>query len=282
MDSRDCPSVHRRALGGYGGLIIDLDGVIWVGGEPVAGAREAVAALRASGSRVLFMTNEALRSRGEIAARLTGIGIPATLAEVITSAAAAARTVGSLTGLRTRNALVLGPPALHKEISASGFQLLRCEQADQADVVVVAAHERFDYRELCAATAATRHGARLFATGRDPVFPTPAGLKPATGAIIAAIETAGATPAEVVGKPEPVMFEIARQALADCERIAVIGDNLTADIAGAKRAGLDAILVLTGMSTRAELARAVVQPDLVTDSLASVPAALMADPGSGR
>ena len=263
-----------RAPGGYDGLIIDLDGVIWLGGDPVAGSREAVAALRDRGSRVLFMTNEAVRSRGEIAARLTEIGIPATPAEVMTSAAAAARAVGSLTGWPACRVLVIGPPALHEEISAAGFRLLRCEQAGQADVVVAAAHEGFDYRELCAATAATRQGARLLATGRDPVFPTATGLKPATGAIVAAIETAGGTSAEIVGKPEPVMFDLARQALAGCERIAVIGDNLTADIAGARRAGLDAILVLTGMSTQAELARAVVKPDLVADSLASVPAAL--------
>jgi HAD superfamily hydrolase (TIGR01450 family) len=272
---------YERGEGRYDGLIIDLDGVVWLDGEPVAGAREAVAALRANGSRVLFMTNEALRSRQEIAARLTEIGIQASTAEILTSAAAVARAAGSLTGLRARNALVLGPPALAAEISAAGFRLLECERAGQADVVAVAAHEGFDYRELCAATVATRHGARLFATGRDPVFPTSAGLKPATGAIVAAVETAGGRPAEVVGKPEPVMFEIAREALAGCARIAVIGDNLTADIAGAKRAGLDAILVLTGASSRAELARAEAQPDLVADSLASVPAALGASPAPG-
>jgi 3-hydroxyisobutyrate dehydrogenase len=275
------PSPDRgrsRTLASYHGLIVDLDGVIWLGGDPIPGAAEAIAALRANGTRVLFLTNEPLRSRSAIAARLTEIGIPATPADVMTSAAGVARTVGSLAGLRTRRALVLGPPALHDEISGAGFQLLECENAGQAEVVVVAGHEGSDYRELRAATAAVRNGARLFATGRDPVFPTPAGLEPATGAIVAAVETAGGTPAVVVGKPERIMFEIAQEALAGCERIAVIGDNLTTDIAGAKRAGLDAILVLTGMASRADVERVAIQPDLVLDSLALVPAAIMSRP----
>jgi HAD superfamily hydrolase (TIGR01450 family) len=277
------PGLHRapgRAPAGYDGLIIDLDGVIWLGGDPIAGAAEAIAALRARGIKVMFLTNEPLRTCSTIAARLTEIGIPATTADVITSAAAAARTISSLAGLQTRRALVLGPPALHDEISAAGFQLLACENASQADVVVVGGHEDFNYRELRAATAAIRSGARLFATGRDLVFPTPAGPEPATGAIVAAIEAAGGRPAVVVGKPEPIIFDIAREALAGCQRIANIGDNLTTDIAGAKRAGLDAILVLTGTTDRAELERTAIQPDMVLDSLASVPAAI-ADPVPG-
>jgi glycerol-1-phosphatase len=128
---------------------------------------------------------------------------------------------------------------------------------------------------------AVRNGARLFATGKDPVFPTPAGPEPATGAILAAVETAGGMPAVAAGKPEPISFEIACQVLTGCERIAVIGDNLTSDIAGAKHAGLDAILVLTGITGQADLAHAASQPDLVLDSMASVPAAISA-PSSGQ
>ncbi len=147
---------------------------------------------------------------------------------------------------------------------------------------MVGGHEGFDYGELRAATAALRSGARLFATGRDPVYPGPTGPEPATGAIVAAIETAGGVPAVVVGKPEPIMFDIAREALAGCQRIANIGDNLTTDIAGAKRAGLDAILVLTGATVRADLEAAAIRPDLVLDNLASVPAAITAAGPGGR
>ena len=261
---------------GYDGLIIDLDGVIWCGGDPIPGAAEAIAAVRGNGIRVMFVTNEPRRSRAALAERLTEIGIPAGAADVRTSAAAAARAAGSLPGLANWRALVIGPPALHDEIGGAGFQLVNCEEAREAGVVVVGGHEGFDYRELRAAAAAVRGGARLIATGRDATFPMPDGPWPATGAILAAIETAGGMPAVVVGKPERIIFDIAREALAGCARIGVIGDHLTTDIEGAKRAGLDAILVLTGATSLADLERAPIAPDLVLDSLAAVPEAIRA------
>jgi 3-hydroxyisobutyrate dehydrogenase len=256
------------------GLIVDLDGTVWRGSEPIDGAAEGIAAVRGRGVRVLFLTNEPGSSRSSFAARLTGMGIPATPSDVMTSAAAAAQAAGSLDGLIRRQALVAGPRALRDEIKNAGFQLVSGPQARRAEVVVVGGHDGFDYAELRAAATALRNGARLFATGRDAVFPTPEGPWPGTGAILAAVETAGGVQATVVGKPEPVMFEIACQALAGCERIWVIGDHLITDIAGAKRAGLGAILVLTGMTSRAELPAAVIPPDLVLESLAALPAAL--------
>jgi len=270
---RDAPPAPAGEPVGYDGLIIDLDGVIWRGGDPIPGAAETIAAVRRSGTRVLFVTNEPRRSQAALAARLTEIGIPATVADVRTSAAVAARVAGSLPGLVDRRALVVGPPALHDEIKGAGFQLVTGEQAREAGVVVVGGHEGFGYRELRAAAVAVRGGARLIATGRDAVFPMPDGPWPATGAILAAIETAGGSPAVVVGKPERIMFDIAREALAGCARIGVIGDHLTSDIEGAKRAGLDAILVLGGATSQADLERAPIPPDLVLDSLAALPEA---------
>lgn len=261
---------------GDDGLIIDLDGVVWLGGDPIPGAAEAITAIRGSGIRILFVTNAPRRSRSALAEQLTEIGIPATTADVMTSAAVAARVAGSLPDLANRRAFVVGPPALHDEIKGAGFRLVACEEAHGAGVVVVGGHEGFDYRELRAAAAAVRGGARLLATGRDAVFPAPDGPWPASGAILAAIETAGGMPAVVVGKPERIIFDIAREALAGCARIGVVGDHLTADIEGAKRAGLDAILVLTGATSLADLKRAPIPPDLVLDSLAALPEAIRA------
>jgi ribonucleotide monophosphatase NagD (HAD superfamily) len=102
----------------------------------------------------------------------------------------------------------------------------------------------------------------------------PCGSGAATGAILAAIEKAGGAPAVVVGKPEQIMFDIAREALTGCTRIGVLGDHLTADIQGAKSASLDAILVLGGATTQVDLERAPIPPDLVLDSLAALPAAI--------
>jgi len=158
-------------------------------------------------------------------------------------------------------------------------------RARHAGLVVVGGHERFGYSELRAATTAIGGGAQLFATGRDPVVPGSDGPMPATGAILAAIETAAGATATVIGKPEPYVFHIARQALPGCEHIAVVGDNLASDIAGAKHAGLDAILVLTGTATEEDLSHCAIQPDRVFLSLAALGAELsgnQAAPGGDR
>jgi 4-nitrophenyl phosphatase len=182
--------------------------------------------------------------------------------------------VGSLEGLLSRRALVVGPPALHDEIEEAGFVLMSTEEAEQAEVVVVGGHEGFDYGELRAAALAIRNGAGLFATGRDPVFPTPSGLWPGTEALLAAVETAAGVSAVVIGKPEPIVFDMAREALAGCRQVAAVGDHLIADVAGAKRAGLGAILVLSGATRPDDIERATIPPDLVLESLASLPDAL--------
>jgi HAD superfamily hydrolase (TIGR01450 family) len=254
----------------YDGLIVDLDGVVWLGGHPIDGAADAIARLRARGARVLFLTNDPQSSREEHSARLAAIGIPATADDVLTSASATARFLASQRHLQGRSVLVIGSPALHQEIAKAGFGLAPPHEARRAGVVVVGGHERFDYAELRAATTAITNGAALFATGRDAVFPTRDGPAPATGAILAAVETATGVTATVIGKPERFVFEIARQTLRECEHVAVVGDNLASDIAGAKRSGLDAILVLTGAATQEDLERAVIQPDFVLSSLAEL------------
>jgi HAD superfamily hydrolase (TIGR01450 family) len=253
------------------GLIVDLDGVIWRGERPIEGAADAIAAMRNRGVGVLFLTNEPRYSRAAFAARLSEIGIPAGPADVLTSAAATAKAVGALQGLTHRRVLVIGPDALHEEVRQQSLELVSIDEPRDAEVVVLGGHEGFNYGELRAATTAIRNGARLYATGRDAVFPTEDGPRPGTGAVLAAVETAGGAQAVVVGKPEPVMFEMAQKALGSCRRVAVVGDHLVADVAGAKRAGLAAILVLTGTTSREDVEHADIQPDLVIESIADLP-----------
>jgi 4-nitrophenyl phosphatase len=251
----------------YDGLIIDLDGVVWLDGDPIEGAAEAIATLRALGTRVVFLTNDPRSSRDAHAARLTAIGIPATAADVITAASATARFLVSSTALTRPSALVVGSEALRGEIEQAGLRVVEPGATQCADVVVVGGHEGFDYSELRAATTAIAGGARLVATGRDAVFPTRDGPRPATGAIVAAVEAAAGVRAVVVGKPERFIFELARESLPGCARVAVVGDHLISDIAGAKRAGLGAILVLTGTTSRLDLETSVLAPDHVFASL---------------
>lgn len=254
----------------YDGLIVDLDGVVWLGGHPINGAAEALARLRARGVRILFLTNDPQHSRATQARRLSEIGIPATADDVLTASSAAAAYLGSQARLTGALTFVVGSRALHDELAAAGLNLLAPDDAETAEIVVVGGHDRFDYRELHAAVTAVDSGARLFATGRDPFVPTRRGRAPATGSILAAIETATGATATITGKPEPHMFAAARKLLGDCARVAMIGDNLATDVAGAKRAGLDAILVLSGATRRHDLDRAEARPDLILPSIAAL------------
>jgi HAD superfamily hydrolase (TIGR01450 family) len=262
-------AVPQRPLA-YDGMVIDLDGVVWLAGYPIEGAAEAIAHLRASGTQVLFLTNDPQRSREGYAARLRAMGIPTTAAQVLTSTAAMARFLASQEELAGGQVLAIGSGALRDELSNAGVRLAPMAEPERARAVVVGGHEGFNYEELRAATTAVVAGAKLYATGRDAVYPSKDGPRPGTGAILAAVETATGVRAAVIGKPEPYIFQIAREELSGCEHVAVVGDHLESDIAGAKRAGLDAILVLTGIATEVDLLGATIRPDAVLPSLASL------------
>jgi len=151
-----------------------------------------------------------------------------------------------------------------------GLELLAGEAGREAEIVAVGGHQGFNYGELRIATQALRSGGRLYAAGRDSTFPMPDGPWPATGSIVAAVEVAGGTTAIAVGKPEPFIFDIARSLLVGSHRVAIVDDNLVADIAGGHRAGLTTILVLTGTSRRKDIASAEVAPDIVLPDLAAL------------
>jgi glycerol-1-phosphatase len=151
-----------------------------------------------------------------------------------------------------------------------GLRLVDGEVGREAELVAVGRHAGFNYEELRIGSQAVRRGASFYAAGRDATFPMPDGPWPATGAILAAVETAGGTPAIVVGKPDSYIFEMARSLLPDRRRIAIVGDNLKADIAGGKSAGLTTILVLTGTTSREDLEAAEVQPDFLLDDLSGL------------
>ena len=267
-------SVAATGAGGerdFDGLIVDLDGVVWLGDETVPGSVEALASLRELGVRLLFLTNDPQRSRVEYAEALEAIGVPATASDVVSagSALAAFAAVHEATGAP---AYVIGSPSLKREVAAAGFALVEGDAGRHAAFVAVGAHAGFNYRELRVATQALRGGARLYAAGRDSTFPMPDGPWPGTGAVVAAVETAGRAQATVVGKPEPYIFAIARSQLGGCRSVAIVGDNLDADIAGGRDAGLATVLVLTGTATAEDVRAAEVKPDLTFADLAAVSA----------
>ena len=250
----------------FDGLIVDLDGVVWIGGEPVPGSVAALAELRARGIRLVFLTNSPTSSRAEYVAELARIGVRADEAELVTAASALAAFMREHERPGA-TVYAIGSRSLKAELESAGLEL---RPDGDVEAVAVGGHRDFHYDELRIATQAVRGGARLYAAGRDATFPMPDGPWPATGAIVAAVETASGVRATAVGKPEPYIFEIARSLLRECRRVAIVGDNIESDIAGGKRAGLTTILVLTGTTTSDELQSAGIEPDLVLPDLASL------------
>ena len=253
----------------FDGLIVDLDGVVWVGDVPVPGSIEALAELRERGTRIVYLTNDPRGSRAEFAERLRGLGVTVDEREIVTSGRALALLVAGREEPGSR-AFVIGSPSLKRELTEVGLELVAGDDGRDAAAVAVGGHDGFDFGELRVATQAVRRGARLYAAGRDAVFPMPDGPWPGTGSIVAAVEVAGGAKAVAAGKPEPFIFELAHALLEGCTRAAVVGDNLGSDIAGGNRAGLATILVLTGSSGPDDVANATPRPDLVLPDLAAL------------
>ena len=253
----------------YEQVIIDLDGCVWIGDQPVDGSVEAVAALRDAGKRVAFVTNNSWHPGEEHVTRLWGLGIQASLADVVTVGGALQHLLAETRSGRT--AFVIGSEGLRRHVADAGLKILNgTDLASRVDVVVVGGTDSLSYDDLRTAALAVQRGADLLATARDPTLPMPEGMWPGTGAILAAVElTAGAT-ATVVGKPEPQLFLTALDRLGDGATL-VVGDRLDSDVAAAAAAGLDAALVLSGGTTAEQAAEASdPRPVAVAETLATL------------
>jgi glycerol-1-phosphatase len=250
----------------FDGFLIDLDGVVWVGREPVPGAPQSLRALIEAGKEIVFVTNNPGRPPTTYAERLRRAGVPVADHRVVTAGVVTAQLAAEGMG-EGASVFVIGPPGLKEAAAGAGLSLLEGEPARRADAVLVSGHRGFDYEELLAATLALQGGAALFGTSRDPTLPMPGGAWPGTGAVLAAVETASGRRAEIGGKPERRLFEQARALIAGAERVAMVGDRISSDVVGARRAGLAAILVLSGACSREEAETADPPPDHVLADL---------------
>jgi HAD superfamily hydrolase (TIGR01450 family) len=223
--------------------LLDLDGVVWLAGVPIPGSVEAVARLRASGERVVFVTNNSSAPVGEQEERLERIGVPAA-GDVLTSATAAARLLepGS-------TALVCAGPGVDEALRRRGVRTVR---DGDADAVVVGFHLDFDYERLRAAGVAVLAGARLIGTNDDPTYPTPRGEIPGGGAILAAVAYVGGVEAEVAGKPNQPMADAVLAMVGDGPHV-MVGDRPDTDGRFAHRLGAAFGLVLSGVTAADDL-----------------------------
>ena len=250
--------------------IIDLDGVLWLAGEPIGDVAGAVGRIRAHGARVVYATNNASPTTADMLGRLARIGIEAGPDDLVTSARVAASLLQP--GERVH---LLGEGGTREALVDRGVRIV---DAGRRDAAVVGWSRSFDFAALAATSSAARETGRLIATNSDPTHPTPEGLLPGSGALLAAVATASGVTPEVAGKPNPPMVEyLRRHVLSGVGSAVMVGDQPGTDGMLAERLGIPFALVDSGVTppgARADsCAVAVRAADLVT---------LVADELAGR
>lgn len=232
-------------------VLLDLDGVVYLGSDAVPGAAQALDAVRAAGTAVRFVTNNASRSPEVVAARLTRLGVPTVPAEVVTSAQIAAALLARRLPAGS-GVLVIGAAGLRQALEAEG--LVPMDSVDEGPAAVVQGFgPEVAWRRLAEASRAVRSGLFWLATNLDLTVPTAYGPAPGNGSLVRAVETAvGRGPDDVAGKPRPAAFQEAARRAGACRPL-VVGDRLDTDLEGAQAAGLPGLLVLTGITDASQL-----------------------------
>lgn len=236
----------------YDLAMLDLDGVVYVGADAVPGAPEQVAAARAAGMRVAFITNNAARTPHTVAEHLRELGVEATADDVVTSAQAAARVLVDQLGEGAR-VIVLGTDGLVEAVRAAGLEPVGVE--DDAAAVVTGYGPDVRWRHIMRAAVRIRDGLWWVASNTDMTIPTAFGLAPGHGVLVETVRRFSGVDPVVAGKPaRPLLDETVRR--VGGERPLMVGDRLDTDIEGARQAGVDSLLVLTGVTGLAELVAA--------------------------
>jgi HAD superfamily hydrolase (TIGR01450 family) len=240
----------------YDLALLDLDGVVYIGPDAVPGAADALAAARDRGMRTCFVTNNASRTPDAVAEHLARLGVPAAASDVVTSAQAAAALLARRLPPGAA-VLVVGGEGLRQALVDEGLRPVASVD-DGPRAVVQGFSPDIDWRLLAEGSRAIWAGIPWLATNTDPTVPTPFGPAPGNGTLVAAVATATGVTPEVAGKPQPPLF---RQAVDryGSTRPLVVGDRLDTDLEGARAAGIDGLLVLTGISRAAEVLAATPQ-----------------------
>jgi 4-nitrophenyl phosphatase len=258
------PQPNYSELKSISALVLDIDGVLVTGDQPLPGATDFIRLLHERRLSYVVLTNNSTRTPARIAERLQRMGMDVAADQILTSSLAAALYLKKIHAAVTR-VFVVGEDGLRSPLSDAGFEL-----ADDgpADCVIVGMDRTVTYDKLKRASLLIRGGARFVATNPDTTFPAPEGLVPGAGALIAALRASTGLSPVVIGKPEPTCFELALEKLgASAAHAAAVGDRLDTDIEGGRRAGMRTILILSGVSTSTDLSTSVVQPTWVFKDL---------------
>ncbi len=251
------------------GLIIDLDGVLWRGDQPLGPLSEWFQRLEALGLRWVFATNNATRTIDMYLEKFARMGLTDVRPDQIVNSILAA-----VYALRQRwpqgaAVYIIGEEGLFQGLAQAGYPFTEDLEAIQA--VVVGLDRRLTYDKLALGTLAIRRGAWFIGTNPDRSFPTPEGLKPGAGAILAALEAATDVAPTIVGKPEPFLFQLALERLGTPpEATLVVGDRLETDILGGQRVGCPTALVLSGVTSREQVRTRNPAPDLIVEDFGAL------------
>lgn len=238
--------MSARLIDGYDLVLCDLDGVLYAGPDPIDGAPETISALADEDVAVRYLTNNASRTPADVAAHLTDLGILTSIDQIVTSAQVAARRLAATHPAGSR-VLVIGGAGLVEAVTESG--LVPVFSAGAEPVAVVQGFDKsLGWEQLAEAAYAVGSGLPWTATNIDATLPTERGTAPGNGTLIDVVATATGARPEVTGKPESLMFDYAVHR-AGAHRPLMVGDRLNTDIAGANRAGVDSLLVLTGIDS---------------------------------
>ncbi len=260
-------------------LILDMDGVLWRGETPMPGLAELFARLQQRQMGYMLATNNATKTAEMYSEKLARFGVDVSPAHIVTSAeATAAYLRQAYDGQTAVTAYVVGERGLHDAITTQGFSIMSANQVRNGarpDFVVVGFTRDATYKELAMGALAVQKGARFIGTNPDPSFPSELGPLPGAGALIGFIQIATGVEPTLIGKPGPIMFQQAMQRLGGTPaNTAMVGDRLTTDILGAKNAGLQTILLLSGISTREDVEKLGIYPDFIFADIAELTAVL--------
>jgi 4-nitrophenyl phosphatase len=249
-------------------LLIDGDGVLWEANTPMPGFVEFFAALKQLKIQWGLLTNNGTKTVSDYVEKFANFGVTASADQIFSSAAVTASYVHETCGAGSA-VYVIGQSGLIESLASAGFEVHSGEEIpSHVDAVVVGVDRAINYGKIRVAMRLIRAGALFIATNPDPTFPTPDGLDPGAGSIVAAVATASGKQPVMMGKPESEMFYVALKHLGTTpERTAMLGDRLDTDIAGARGIGLHTILVLSGVTRESDLDISPVQPDRVMQDI---------------
>ncbi|CAI1492460.1 Acid sugar phosphatase [Thermococcus nautili] len=252
------------------GIIFDMDGVIYRGNRPIDGSRGVIEYLREKSIPFVFLTNNSTRTPETYRQKLLSMGIDVPAERIVTSGLATRLYMAK--HLKPGKIFVIGGEGLHEEMKRLDWgvvSLEECREGKWKEIkhVVVGLDPKLTYEKLKYGTLAIRNGASFIGTNPDTTYPAEEGLYPGAGAIIASLKASTDREPLIIGKPNEPAYEIVREKLGPVDEIWMVGDRLDTDIAFAKRFGMKAIMVLTGVSTLEDVERSGVKPDLVLPSI---------------